>query len=351
VPPLRCGGRFQQNVGVELIGVDEISKHETSGFDLVPSMGRPRVEITILTRNRPDYLRESLRSCLEQEPGPFSLSVRISDNSDDSCTEQIIANEFPEIRYVRRAPACTAEEHFKLVIEESYGDLIVLFHDDDVMLPHYTRKMVGAFEQYPSASAIGSNAVMIDGAGKVLRNAFHRHRQDKIIGTGRDLFEFYYPKSGGCSPFPSYMYRKSVLSTSLVDSRDAGKYSDVSLLSKLTSSGHLVILPHALIKYRWHGGNDSSDVSLVDYQKLWRYMMAHGAPRDEILMWRRVVLVSKYARSKTVRSLWAPIIPNGTRKEWTLHWLGICAALRSRPSRLLLRLLAGLVIHPFSRRC
>lgn len=332
-----------------MIGVDKISKHEVSGFDLVPSMGRPRVEITILTRNRPDYLRESLRSCLEQEPGPFSLSVRISDNSDDSCTEQIIANEFPEIPYVRRVPACTAEEHFKLVIEESFGDLIVLFHDDDVMLPHYTRKMVGAFEQYPSASAIGSNAMMIDGAGKFLRNVFHRHRQDRIIGTSRDLFEYYYPKSVGCSPFPSYMYRKSVLSTSLVDSSEAGKYSDVSLLAKLTSSGHLVILPHVLIKYRWHGGNDSSDVSLGDYQKLWRYMIAHGAPREKIIAWKREVQANCYVRSKSVNSVWVPIVPDGTRKEWVLHRLAICGAIRRRPSRLLPRLLAGIVVHPFLR--
>ena len=52
------------------------------------------------------------------------------------------------------------------------------------------------------------------------------------------------------------------------DSKNGGKYSDVSFLVELISAGPILWISEPLIKYRIHSTNDSANVSFVDLIKI-----------------------------------------------------------------------------------
>lgn len=230
-----------------------------------------RIQVYVLSRDRVDYLDETLQSILNQDGICFDLVV--SDNSEHDDVQKMIQIKYPGIKYVRRVPVLSAMEHFRLVISECNREFSVLFHDDDVMMPGYLIRMVGAFDQYPNISAVGCNAFILKGdtlTGNCFMRSFSR---PVILETPESLLE---PYLGfgiiGPAPFPGYMYRTSAISNLCLDASEGGKYSDVSFLMKVQLHGPLYWLPDPLIQYRIHPGNDSSVDEIGQRMSLLRYI-------------------------------------------------------------------------------
>lgn len=277
----------------------------------------PSMQIFIMSCDRPQYLYESLTSALAQDKSGIDLEVIVSDNSTTNDVEEMMQKHFPDVRYIRRWPQ--TDEHIQKITIEATADFIVIFHDDDVLLPCYCQKMMQAFIKYPAASVIGSNAIVIDEKG-VEGRLFHTHKTDKVIECKKWFMRQYIARCAeemGVAPNPSYCYRRASLNLNHTNMRDGGKYSDAPFVAKKLEYGPIVWLSETLIKYRIHAANDSSVIYINEYRKLWRYMTNIGIDRNDLEFkeWRRTVWYDWYLQKQGRYKMLKPIIPSSWKER------------------------------------
>lgn len=231
----------------------------------------PRVQIYVLCRDRVAFLDEALQSIVNQDFDGYEVVV--SDNSEYDEVEAMVQGKYPQLRYIRRKPALSVTEHFRVVISECHRELTVLFHDDDIMMPHYLKNMVAALDRHPLVAAVGCNALILRDhtlTDERLMRTFSRPRMIREPEVFLKPYLGFEPE--GPAPFPGYMYRTSAISGLYLDPAEGGKYSDVSFLLKVLRRGAILWLPETLMQYRLHSGNDSKAEKIGQKLRLLRYI-------------------------------------------------------------------------------
>lgn len=149
----------------------------------------PTSTAVICTRNRPQLLARALHSLQAQRRPP--LEILVVDNAPSSeQTQQMVAREFPSVRYVRE-PVPGLDFARNRAMREAKGDIIAYLDDDAVADPDW----IAATEQAFAASArlaacMGKvDALTLDSAGARLFEAnggFARgiHRIELPPGAG-----------------------------------------------------------------------------------------------------------------------------------------------------------------------
>lgn len=230
-----------------------------------------KIQIWILTRDRLEYFVKALLSAINQKTHQ-EYEIIVSDNSEGFETSEYMKTFFPNINYIRRYPSLTSEMHFKLAIEESRCDYLVLFHDDDILDSSYISKVACVLDMNPGCSAVGTNARLIINGRMVNRNIMGSFNKDKEIISSIDLWMPYFSiNNSGAAAFPSYMYRKVNINSSFVDHKNGGKYSDVSMLYMVLKNGSIFWLKETLIYYRVHNSSDSAIENIYDRLSLLRF--------------------------------------------------------------------------------
>ncbi|MFQ3615357.1 MAG: glycosyltransferase [Cyanobacteriota bacterium] len=125
------------------------------------------VSVCIPTYRRPDLVREAVRSVLEQAYP--NLEVWVSDDSPDDQTEKALADWIAsqQIRYVRNKPALRQARNVNQLFHLAAGDLLVLLHDDDLLVPGAIAKLAACFEADPSISAAFGKQYWMDHHGRI----------------------------------------------------------------------------------------------------------------------------------------------------------------------------------------
>lgn len=62
------------------------------------------IQLWLLSRVRPNYLRETILSALNQDPGNYELEIVISDNYETDIVSIMMKNEFPRVLVKREIP-------------------------------------------------------------------------------------------------------------------------------------------------------------------------------------------------------------------------------------------------------
>lgn len=256
----------------------------------------PKIEVFILTYERPGLFEESLKSVLAQDYENFKVVV--SDNSVSDDTQAIVA-EYSDARliYRRRKPSLQPMHHFNQVLSEVRADFFMLFHDDDIMLPNCLSTLMQGFAGNCRLSAVGGNAT------KILNNfasnrKFICRQKNTLIRRPEDLIRRYL-SFGEYSPFPSYLYYRPFVD-GLRLKTDCGKHADVVFLAEICMHGSVLMLKEVVMKYRMHSTQDSSSCVLSDRQTLinWVCQNTHLKRRNpEILLYRLVSLIEKNDQS------------------------------------------------------
>ena len=104
------------------------------------------VSVVITTHNRPDYLKESLASVLNQTVKPSELYV-IDDGSTVSY-EEVLA-QFPQeqFTYVKVPVASGANAARNLGITKSTSDIIAFLDDDDIWDTDYLERHISMHQK------------------------------------------------------------------------------------------------------------------------------------------------------------------------------------------------------------
>ena len=231
---------------------------------------KSNIQVYVLSRDRPKYLEEALISIIKNKKYT-EFSIVVSDNSINNDVEELIKEKYKSIKYLRRVPALSALDHFRVVLDEASEEYLVIFHDDDMMMEDYVLKMKNVLDLNENIAAVGCNGYIFKKNKKC--NLLINGSGIKVISNQKDLLEAYFLfGSKGIAPFPGYMYRRALIKGIYLDPIDGGKYSDVSYLSKIASRAPIVWINEPLILYRIHESNDSNVDSIYDRLRLRRYM-------------------------------------------------------------------------------
>lgn len=228
-------------------------------------------EIYIMTRDRVNFLIENLE--VIKKYNNLKIRVTISDNSASQATGEIVSKNFSEFNYIKRNNL-SSEDHFNIIYSEVKSKYVLIFHDDDLLLPQFFDRIESILEKMRNyqISALAFNAIIIDENGKE-KNLYNQLIKNNVqITTKKALVESYVDSLSGSAPFPSYIYNSQVLKKLKFNDEGAGKYSDVVLLTKILDFGEIYQLHEALMKYRIHSSNDSRDISVKSLEKMCEYL-------------------------------------------------------------------------------
>jgi len=220
------------------------------------------IRLVVLSRNRPDFLKETIHSFLDQNIDKKKFNIVVSDNSTNNDVSSMMQYFLPnrQIEYIRRDPPVSSHQHFLTVLEETKEDYLVIFHDDDVLHPDYLEKMHYAIKKIDGV-AIGCNAYIFKNKILDAKKKPHGFSSSKIFNNNQEFLEQYLPGGPWIAPYSSYMYKTAALKKiKFKDSSKSGIGSDVLMINDLINLGDVIWIPEYLMYYRLHENNDSNNV-------------------------------------------------------------------------------------------
>ncbi|MDM0033293.1 glycosyltransferase family A protein [Variovorax sp. J22P271] len=107
------------------------------------SIGSPRFSVIIPTRNRPETLRHSLATCLNQDFEDYEILV--CDNSDSVAAAQVAeivaAAKSSRIRYLQPERPLAMSANWERGLSEAIGEYVTVLGDDDGLMPYALREL------------------------------------------------------------------------------------------------------------------------------------------------------------------------------------------------------------------
>jgi GT2 family glycosyltransferase len=216
----------------------------------------PLVSILIPAHNAAQFVRETLDSVLAQTYKNLQI-ILLDDASSDSTAE--IATEYADqVSYVRQQRNLGIYDNANVGIQLARGDLIAIYHADDIYLPTIVEAEVAYFEAHPEVGAVFCAHILADAKGR----EYGRMELPAEVRGGK-LLDYrlvlntmlaYKNRFLVC---PSAMVRASVY-------RDVGLYcqeryrntADLEMWLRIARHYPIAILESHLLKYRhFHGSS------------------------------------------------------------------------------------------------
>ncbi|MBI1357230.1 MAG: glycosyltransferase [Acidobacteria bacterium] len=157
-------------MSVEMAAPPPIAPFEGSG-------PRPFWSVMLPTyRPDPGYLEQTLRSVLEQDPGPEAMQIRLIDDGspEDPRLEKLVERLAPgRVEIERRATNAGMAATWNAGVTAARGHWVHLLHQDDLVLPGFYERLRAAIEAHPELGAAYTQQVLIDGEGRRRRLMSH----------------------------------------------------------------------------------------------------------------------------------------------------------------------------------
>ena len=213
-------------------------------------MGEPLVSICVPTRNRATYLRDSLATIRAQDYE--RLEILISDNASDDETADICAKaaaEDPRIRYVRQSRVLGLYENHNFCIDESRGELLCFFHDDDDRRADIVRRYVDFLVVHTDVGVVSSDWDLIDDGGKWIGA---REFGAPSVTPGLDYIERTFRAGRSSIGCPGAMIRRSALGDVRFDEQGPIGFGDFVVWFRIAERHAVGHIRERLWKYRIH---------------------------------------------------------------------------------------------------
>lgn len=125
---------------------------------------RPFWSVMIPTYNCADLLRRTLRSVLDQDPGPDEMQIEVIDDRSSKDDPEAVVGELGKgrVSFFRQPKNVGAQANFTTCIQRSRGRWVHILHGDDMVMPGYYRRMREAAEREPGIGAAFCRYIFID---------------------------------------------------------------------------------------------------------------------------------------------------------------------------------------------
>lgn len=116
---------------------------------------RPLWSVVIPTYNCAEYLKETLRSVLRQDPGEEQMEIIVVDDHSTKDDPESVVKQYGNgrVKFIRQAQNVGKSRNYASGIQLAKGQYIHLLHGDDTIDQHFYQKIDDLFKVNPSASA------------------------------------------------------------------------------------------------------------------------------------------------------------------------------------------------------
>lgn len=166
--------------------------------------------IVVLSRNRPKYLNNCIKSILSQSI-KFDKII-VSDNSNNkSKIKAIEFKYFDQINFVYRGGKLNMFEHFRVNFNETKSQYLVIIHDDDYLNKNYLYNINKFISKHPDFSLVGTNGFYFEDKNLKSKRIFNLNKNLKYFKVHSNLLLNRYLDYdlGGVAPFSTYLYNLS----------------------------------------------------------------------------------------------------------------------------------------------
>jgi glycosyltransferase involved in cell wall biosynthesis len=216
---------------------------------------QPLVTICIPTYNRPEMLRHSLQSVLQQSYK--HLEVIVSDNASDTDTAAVVDSFSDDrVRVDRLDANIGMHGNMSRCLHLGTGKYRVMLPDDDLMLPGNVQKKVAFFETHPQVGLVYSayRHINSDSLPYGPVNNWAKGERD-IVQPGYEYIREVIVR-GGLTCISSVMLRSDLVANeSFVV--DDGPYCDLALWLRVAQRADVGFLTAPLSGYRLHANSAS----------------------------------------------------------------------------------------------
>jgi glycosyltransferase involved in cell wall biosynthesis len=135
---------------------------------------QPLISVVVPTLNRPGYLKEALRSAVQQSYRNLEILVR--DNASDPATGEVVRGFNDErMQYLRHPENIGMTANVLGGFRAAKGKYVTNLHDDDFWEPEFLEKMVAVLEANPEVVVAFSDHYIVNAEGAVEARATEKN--------------------------------------------------------------------------------------------------------------------------------------------------------------------------------
>ena len=268
------------------------------------------IDVFVLSFNRAFYLRQALRSVLEQSRKPKRVVI-LDNGSDEDVKRKVLDLLGLGISWEGTDVTHSSLWNIQRAFDDARLKYVYVMHDDDRLCPNFLETQVEFLEKHMMATAVACGAHVIDSDGNRVGRltGLETNKEVRWFNSSADVAVLYSKR--GFLPFPSVIYRTS--STKRVKIRtEYGKVADVVLLCELAGLGPIAYRNIELLEYRLHAAQDSAKFPDDVLLKLDAYLIWKGSSN----------LLLTSAIFKNIRRFWTERYLNrwifSVKQEWSL---------------------------------
>ena len=138
------------------------------------AIARPFWSVMIPVYNRTEYLAETLRSVLAQDPGPDQMQIAVVDDCSTEADPATVLEEVDaskRIRLIRLSRHISISHAWNACIEHSLGRWVHILHSDDIVLPGFYDSLQKGLNEQPDAGLACCRTAWINDSGRRTREA------------------------------------------------------------------------------------------------------------------------------------------------------------------------------------
>lgn len=142
-----------------------------------------KISVALATANRPQFLKQQLKSLLNQTLQPNQIIISDNQPSKETlCVVNFYKKKFrAKINYIQNAYDVGCAKNFEIGLNHCSGDLIFLCDDDDIWFPQKIETMVEYFASNSNVMIAFNNVEFyLQGHGPVSITKFDQYRSLKI---------------------------------------------------------------------------------------------------------------------------------------------------------------------------
>jgi glycosyltransferase involved in cell wall biosynthesis len=204
-------------------------------------------------------LGPALASVLAQTYAPFEI-ILLDDGSSDETGDVARGFGGPRIRYVRNETNLGGYQTMNKAIGLARGDLIAVYHSDDIYDPTIIEREVAFLEAHPEAGAVFCLDRFMDDAGKIFGEArLPPELACRALLRYEEVFRALLRHKNIFLRCPTFMARRGVFDeVGLFDAETYDIAADVDMWIRIVRRFPIGVLDEHLMTYRVGGGQWSS---------------------------------------------------------------------------------------------
>ncbi len=212
-----------------------------------------KINIVLVTYNRPLYLKQAIDSILNQSYTNFNLIIL--DNGSDSETKKIL-NTFNDSRIRIETNKLNSREFINNAFNFINCEYLMLTHDDDLITKNFLKHQLNQLELNKQIDLLACRINLINEKSIFLGKIRPRIFKTKIWKKSEYIKQYFF--SGNIIPCPTIIYRSDFIKKNRLKYNWAvGPAVDLFLLFEANINGVLALSKKPLYNYRIHSNQDS----------------------------------------------------------------------------------------------